>query len=136
MWTCPKCKRKFEKKGQSHSCTVYPIEKHFKGKEGVARPLYDELKAKIRKDIGAFREESLPCCIHFVSTFTFAGVYALRDKIRIHFGLDYELKDKRIDKYSRMSANRFFYSIDVKDKKEIDKELIGWLKQAYNIKKK
>ncbi len=134
LWKCPKCNREFEKKNQVHSCTVYPIEKHFKGKEEVARPLFEELKETINKNIGEFKIESLPCCIHFVSTYTFAAVYALRNKIRIHFTLNHKLESPRIDKFSQMSANRYLYSIDIEDKKGFDKELIKWLKEAYNSK--
>lgn len=74
----------------------------------------------------------MPCYIHFVSKHTFAGVYALRDKIRIHFTLGYKLESSRIDKFTQMSANRYLYSIDIENEDGIDKELISWLKQAYN----
>jgi len=112
------------------------LNKHFKGKEEIARPLYNKLKAKIKEDIGPFKVESLPCCIHLVSTFTFAAVYALRKEIRIHFTLDHKLESSRIDKFTQMSANRFLYSIDIEDEKEIDEELMSWLKQAYNLRKR
>ena len=133
-WTCPKCKRVFQKKNQGHSCTVYPVEKHLKNKD-YAKKLYSELKKIIRKKIGNFKIESLPCCIHFVSSYTFAAVYALKNKIRIHFTLDYKLDSSRIDKFNQMSAKRYLYSIDIEKEDEIDKELISWLKKAYNLKK-
>ncbi len=139
MWQCPKCKREFEKKNQQHSCTVYPLNKHFKGKEEVARPLYNKLKAEIEKSIGPLKVESLPCCIHFVTTsdaYTFAAVYALRDKIRIHFGSGQEIKSPRIDKSAKVSANKYMHSIDINSAKEIDSELLSWVKQAYNLKGK
>lgn len=133
LWTCPKCKRKFEKEGQSHSCTVYPVAKHLKGKE-VGTRLYNALSSKIKKEIGKFRIESLPCCIHFVSTHTFAGVYVLKDKIRIHFTLSRKLESPRISNFSQMSAKRYLYSMDIKDEKGMDKELMGWLKESYKAK--
>lgn len=133
LWTCPKCKRKFEKKGQSHSCTVYPVSKHLAGKE-VGTRLYKALTSKIKKEVGKFRVESLPCCIHFVSTYTFACAYVLRDKIRIHFTLQRKLDSARIGRFSQMSAKRYLYSMDVKDEKELDKELMGWLKESYKAK--
>lgn len=135
IWTCPKCKRKFEKKGQVHSCKIYPLDKHFESKEEIARSLYNTLKTSIEKNIGPFKVESLPCCIHFVSTYTFAAIFALKDKIRIHFTLNYKLRSSRIDKFSQMSSNRYLYSIDIEKEEEIDKELISWLKQSYNLKK-
>lgn len=133
LWTCPKCKRKFKKRNQSHSCTVYPVAKHLNGKE-KAKKLYNALTTQMKKEVGRFRIESLPCCIHFVSTCTFAAVYALRDKIRIHFTLDHKLESPRISRFSQISAKRYMYSIDIKDEGEPDKELFGWIKQASKTK--
>lgn len=133
LWTCPKCNRKFEKKGQTHSCTIYPVAKHLKGKK-VGKRLYSALTTKMKKEIGRFRVESLPCCIHFVSTYTFAAVYALKDKIRIHFTLYRKLDSPRISRFSKMSAKRYMYSMDIRDEKEMDRELMGWLKESYKTK--
>ena len=135
LWKCPKCKREFEKKGQMHSCNLYPVSEHLKGKEKIAKPLYNELKKKIKENIGSFKVESLPCCIHFVSSYTFAAVYAMKDKIKINFSLDRKLVSPRL-RSQQFSANRYMYELDVKDKKELDEELIGWLKMAYNFKRK
>lgn len=99
--------------------------KNTEGKEKIARPLYDKLKASIKENIGPFKVEPLPCCIHSVGTHTFAAVYALRDKIRIHFALDYKLESPRIDRFTRMLANRYLYSIDVEKEDEINRELIS-----------
>ncbi|HEX9262628.1 MAG TPA: DUF5655 domain-containing protein [Candidatus Bathyarchaeia archaeon] len=133
LWTCPKCKRQFEKRNQVHSCNLYPLDKHFKAKEKIARPLYEKLKEQIEKKIGPLKVESLPCCIHFVSTYTFAAVYALRNKIRIHFTLNHELENPRIKKSSQMSNTKYLYSIDIENSNEINEELISWLRQAYNL---
>jgi hypothetical protein len=137
LWVCPKCGRQFEKRKQGHSCKVYPLEKHFAGKEEISRPLYEELKKKFEKETGPFRVESLPCCIHFVKApaYTFAGIFALKNRIRIHFSLNYKLENPRLGKFTQMSAHRWLYSVDIGKKEEMDKELIGWLKQAYEGKK-
>jgi len=136
LWECPKCKRKFEKKNQMHSCNIYPVEKHFKGKEEM-KPLYNKLKERIKKNIGPFWVESLPCCIHFVTApaYTFAAVYALKDRVRIHFGSSRMLGSSRIDRTAQVSANRYMHSVEIKDEKEIDSELLSWLEQAYRLKK-
>jgi len=136
LWKCPKCGRKFEKVKQQHSCAVYPVAKHLKGKK-LATELYDELKLKIKKTAGPFYVESLPCCIHFVTAaFTFSAVYAMKDGLRLHFGLDHKISSKRIRRYSQIAASRYMYELDIKDKNEMDKELLAWLKEAYSTKKK
>lgn len=136
LWTCPKCQRKFEKRNQVHSCRFYPVEKHLVGKSVLAKSLYEILLKKMEKEVGPFRIESLTCCIHLVKdpAYTFGAVYILENKIRVHFGLGCKLVSPRINKFSQMSASRWLYSLDIKREAEIDKELIGWLKQAYEKK--
>ncbi|MBU1149018.1 hypothetical protein KKI23_02910 [Patescibacteria group bacterium] len=132
-WQCPKCKREFAKKNQMHSCVVFPVQEHFIGKTEIARPLYNELLKKIRKEIGPIKIESLPCCIHLVSHYTFMCVYALKDRIRIHFAHDKKITSKRIDKAAQLPGSKYMSSLDIYSKKEINKELITWLKDSYNI---
>ena len=135
-WTCPKCKRIFAKKNQMHSCRIYPVQKHLAGKSKLTRDLYRTLKAKIQREIGPIKVESLPCCIHFVSNYTFMCVYALRDKIRIHFASDHNINNRRIDKAAPIAKTKWMFSIDIDSKKRLDKELIRWLKRSYRLKDK
>jgi hypothetical protein len=129
QWTCPKCKRKFAKINQSHSCRVYPLSNHFKGKES-SKELYDELIKKM-KSIGKFRVDSVQCCIHLVKEFAFLGVYIMKDKIRVSFYLNRKIESKRIFKSAQISKKRFSYLININSKEEIDKELINWIKESY-----
>jgi len=134
MWRCPKCKREFQKANQAHSCTVFPLEKHFEGKE-KARKLFDFLRAEIEKKVGPVKIESLPCCIHFVGTYSFGACWALKDKIRIDFRLDHPLETKREHKINHMSANRYLFYFDIADTSEIDAELLGWIRNSYKLNK-
>jgi hypothetical protein len=129
VWKCPKCKRIFKKPNQQHSCTVYPVEKHFERKE-YAKELYNHLKSVIRKKVGPFRVESLPCCIHFVTkdADTFAAVFALKDRIRLHIASRELPKGIRVKKSSKISSLRYLYSIDITNKNEIDADLVERLK--------
>jgi hypothetical protein len=136
MWQCPKCKREFSKNNQQHSCVKFPLGKHFAGKEKIAKPLFDDYVNKIKKNIGPVKIESLPCCIHLVSSYTFGAVWAMKDKIRIDFRLDKDIKDKKISRKIKISPNRYMYYFDIKEKKEIDKKLIGWVKKAYGLHEK
>ena len=131
MWTCPECKREFLRKQQAHSCVHFPLENHFKNKGLAARPLFDSLVKAIEKEIGPVKIESLPCCIHLVSSYTFGAVWALKDKIRIDFRIDTKISDPRVSKEVQMSPNRFLYYLDIKDQQEIDDKLIAWLRKAY-----
>jgi hypothetical protein len=130
MWQCPKCKREFTKKNQNHSCVVYPIEKHYKGKED-SKGLFEKLVAQIEENIGDVKIESLPCCIHLVSSYTFCGVWLLKDKIRLDFRVPYKIDSERIVKEEQLSTNRQLYYLEIKEEKDIDEELLNWVSDSY-----
>lgn len=131
-WECPKCHREFAKKNQQHSCVSYPLANHFKNKD-YAKSLFAYLKQQITKKIGPVKIESLPCCIHFVSSYTFGACWALRDRIRVDFRRDHKLTTKKPYKMIKMSPNRFLYYFDLKKKQDIDAELLGWMKKSYEL---
>lgn len=130
LWKCPTCKREFKNKNQVHSCAYYPLENHFKNKP-YGEKLFDELKKKIEKNIGPLKIESLPCCIHLMSDYTFSGVWALKNSIKIDFCSRKEIKSNRIIKEYKASNERYINYLEIKNRKEIDKELLGWIKDAY-----
>lgn len=129
LWTCPKCARTFRKKGQGHSCSYFPIERHLAGK---SRTLYDAFIERMHRKVGDFYIESLPCCIHLVNNaYTFAAVYVMRDKIRLHIVLQQPVKSQRISKIYKASDSRYPSSIDITDEKGLDSQLFDWLAQSY-----
>lgn len=133
MWQCETCKRSFAKTNQSHSCVSYSIDEHFKNKE-QQRPFFNRYVDFVKKNVGDFNIEALPCCIHFVSTYTFAAAWILKDRIRIDFMTPQKIDSKRIVHIEQPSANRYVHYIEVKTVEDLDKELCNWLKQAYFLK--
>jgi len=135
LWSCPQCGRQFERQGQSHSCRPFPLAQHFEGKpEG--RLLYEKFKRAVKKQIGPFKIESLECCIHFVSTFTFAAVKILKDKIQVDFSLSRKINSKRISQCIQLSVNRFLYYMNISTEDEIDLTLMKWIEEALEKKSK
>lgn len=130
LWTCPNCGRQFERQGQSHSCRPYALEKHFERKP-AGKALYEKLKQAIEERLGAFKIESLECCIHFVSTSTFVAVKILKDKIRVDFSLNRRIENRRFHQTVQMSAHRFLYVVDIMTADEIDEALMQWIEEAY-----
>lgn len=136
MWKCSKCGRKFIKVNQKHSCVNYPIENHFQNKGENSKNLYDYFVKKIEKEIGPIEVESLPCCIHLLSNYTFCGVWITKSKIKFDFRLNYQIKDSRVKKEVLLSKNRFIYYFEITSKEEINKKLIGWIRDAYFLNTK
>lgn len=134
MWQCPKCKREFQKTNQSHSCISFPLAKHFEGKE-KAKELFEFLKLQIEETVGPVKIESLPCCIHFVGSYSFGACWVMKDRIRIDFRLDHPIETKREHRTNQISSNRYMYYFDIFDKLEINQELLGWIKDSYRSNK-
>lgn len=129
MWTCPKCKRIFTKTKQPHSCHLIPLEEHFKNKEKV-KIIFDCLVKKIG-DIGQCKIISLPCCIHLFGQYDFLAALPKKDKLEIRFSLDRVLASPRLKHSVPVSSKYYKNCIEIKKIKEIDEELLSWIKEAY-----
>lgn len=122
----------FIRKNQQHSCTVFPLRRHFESKQDVAKPLFEKLLRLFRKHVGPCSVVSLPCCIHLSHQGRdFAAVYALKDGLRFHIGTDKPLKSARIQQVAKVSAHRYIHSLDVHSERELDAEFLGWLTCSY-----
>lgn len=107
---------------------------HFKGKNPSVLKIYEKLIAVIN-NFGPIKIDPKKTSIHLGNRFGFAGVYTRQDYINLEVHLDHKLKNSRIAKVEQASANRYHHTIKVDSLNDIDKELVAWLKQAYDLKK-
>lgn len=134
LWKCPRCGRQFERQGQTHSCSRFPLQKHFEGKE-KGKILYDKLLREIKRSTGPFKVDSVKCCIHLVDRSTFVAVKILRQKIRVDFTLPYKVSSSRLFASVKVSAHRYLYYTAISEPAEINAELIGWIGEARHREK-
>ena len=132
-WTCPKCKRIFQKKNQMHSCKVFPIKKHFKNKD-LAKEVYKYLFNVINKKVGKCKEISLPCCIHWFGNYDFIALLPKKDKLEVRFSLNRKVKSPRIFNDFPLFSKNYKICLYIQNKKEVDVELLKWLKESYGLK--
>lgn len=133
MWTCSKCGRIFKKTKQPHSCRKIPLAKHFKNKEH-AKELYEYLLDQINDKAGPCKVISIPCCIHLFGKYDFIAILPKKYGLEIRFALDRKLKTERLKSSVPMSSKVFKNCFDIKNKEEIDNELLGYLKESYSLK--
>ena len=107
---------------------------HLRDKEPVVIVIYQKLIAALQK-FGPLKIEPKKTSIHLGNRFGFAGVYTRKNYINLEVHLNYRLSGKRIVKVEQASANRFHHTIQLHSVKDIEKELLGWLKEAYELKK-
>lgn len=107
---------------------------HLEGKEKVVADIYEKLIAELQK-FGQLKIEPKKTSIHLGNRFGFVGVYTRKDYINLEVHLNHKLVSKRVSKVEQASANRFHHTIKLTTPKDIDKELLTWLKEAYELKK-
>jgi Domain of unknown function (DUF5655) len=107
---------------------------HLKDKEPVITKIYNRLISELQK-FGQLKIEPKKTSIHLGNRFGFAGVYTRKNYINLEVHLNYKLTSKRVSKVEQASTNRFHHTIKLTGEKEIDTELLTWLKQAYDLKK-
>lgn len=106
---------------------------HLQDKAPVVYAMYTQLINELKK-FGQLKIEPKKTSIHLGNRFGFAGVYTRSNYINLEVHLNYELKTDRVTKVEQASANRFHHTIKLSSLKEIDTELLTWLKQAYELK--
>ena len=112
----------------------YSERDHLKTKEQIVTEIYENLIDQLHK-FGQLKIEPKKTSIHLVNRFGFAGVYTRKDYINLEVHLNHKLTSGRVSKVEQASANRFHHTIKLTEPKDIDQELLTWLKEAYELKK-
>ena len=107
---------------------------HLRDKGPAVTAMYEKLIRELQK-FGPLKIEPKKTSIHLGNRFGFAGVYTRKDYINLEIHLNHKLTGKRISKVERASANRFHHTIKLTSENDIDKELLIWLREAYELKK-
>ena len=106
---------------------------HLTGKEPGVIKTYHRLIERLQ-EFGPLKIEPNKTSIHLGNRFGFARVYTRKNYINLEVHLNYKLNNPRVSKVEQASANRFHHTIRLNGEKDIDKELLTWLKQAYVLK--
>jgi hypothetical protein len=133
MWTCPNCGRTFKNTNQPHSCKSVPLEEHFKGKP-LARALFDTLLERITSQAGPCRIISLPCCVHLFGHYDFLAALPKKNRLEVRFTANREMTGPRIQACVPMSAKVFKICLDLFTEQDINRELMDWLVESYQMK--
>ena len=112
--------------------TGFNVENHFENKPPVVQEIYDSLIKKV-KSFGKFQEEPHKTSIHLLNKTAFAGIATRKDYLLLTIKTDYPIESSRVTKTEQVSRNRFHILIKLEASKEIDTELINWLKDAYKL---
>ena len=108
----------------------FPLDYHFRGDRLAMKPLFDQLISIISKQM-AFEYKIGKAYIGLLHTLVFAAIHVQTKKIIVEFTVRKLIKNPRIKKTLKFQKSRWAYFVEVKESKDIDNELINWLKQSY-----
>ena len=106
---------------------------HLAGKDPIVPLIYKKLIKEVQK-FGVVRVDPKKTSIQLVNRTSFAGVYPRKSVISLEIHLNHKVKNKRIQKAEQASANRYHHTVQVNSPAEVDEELLGWLKEAFELK--
>src|ERR1043165_9652698 len=110
----------------------FNVKAHFGGKDAVTKKMYERL-LKGAKKFGRVIEDPKKTSIHLVNKTAFAGVATRNKAIVLTIKSDRELSSPRVHKSEQTSARRFHHEVKLTSIAEVDAELLGWLKNAYEL---
>ncbi|HEV8146753.1 MAG TPA: DUF5655 domain-containing protein [Bryobacteraceae bacterium] len=96
------------------------------------KALYERLLTALRK-LGPFEAEWKKTSIHLVRKTAFAGVHPRKASLVLTLKASELIKSPRIAKSEQVSRNRWHLDLKVNSPSEIDKQLLDWLRAAYDL---
>jgi hypothetical protein len=108
------------------------VDEHFAGKADALRDLYDRLVALTEK-FGPVEQDPKKTSIHLNRKTAFAGVAVRKEHIVLTIKSERPIKSPRIFKSEQTSASRYHHEVKLASAKDLDAELRGWLKAAYDL---
>jgi hypothetical protein len=108
------------------------VDEHFVGKSDGLRDLYDRLVALAEK-LGPVAQDPKKTSIHLNRKTAFAGVAVRKEYLVLTIKADRPFDSPRVFKSEKTSAKRFHHEVKLARPKDLNAELKGWLKEAYEL---
>jgi Domain of unknown function (DUF5655) len=130
LWTCPRCRRQFKNRNQSHSCGQFTVEQHLDGKPPEIVDLYERFADLIQR-CGEVMIAPTKARVLFKVRTVFATVAVNKNWLDVLFVLGRRLKHRRITK-AQEEYPGIVHFLRIEEPEDLDDELASWLKEAYD----
>jgi hypothetical protein len=116
-----------------HSCSRYEVGDFFRGKDPRCRALYDAFRDFVGQ-FGPFHIDVAKTRIAFQGRVRFAGVVSCSHSgLVIGFWLKRRIDSPRFIKVEYLLRSDWIYRMRIDDERELDRELAGWMREAYAV---
>lgn len=131
-WKCPRCRRRFARKGQWHSCEARELDEHFRGRDPDLRGIFEELVRRLRK-LGPVGVDPVKTSINLTARHHFGAVTVRGTFLRLGFLSEGRIEDHRIVHIERLGPRKFAHSVVLESVADLDDVVMGWLAEAYRL---
>ncbi len=104
----------------------------FANKEPAVRATYDKVVSSLAK-IGPVRADAKKTGIHLVRETAFAGAHPKKAWLDLTIRSDKPIKSSRVRAQKQVSKNRWHQDVRLTSSKDVDDEVVGWLKSTYAL---
>ena len=134
-WTCPRCKRVFGRKNQSHlQCDeALSIDEYFSQAKPWEQPIFEAIEAHFSSKVGDVIVDPLPIGILLKNGPMFAELRAKTKWTAIGFHLPRRLSSARLSRKVIDYGKKHFHVINADSADVVDDELLEWLTEAYHF---
>jgi hypothetical protein len=108
------------------------VQQHFDNREAEVKAIYGAILKAAHK-LGPVCEDPKKTSIHLVRRTAFAGIATRKSALILTLKAAADMPSKRILKREQVSANRWHVEIKLEKQGDVDRELVGWLKNAYDL---
>jgi hypothetical protein len=132
VWTCPQCQRKFAKANRRHSCGMFTVEQYLDGKPLAIVALFDRL-IELAKACGPVIVAPTKSMVLFKARTSFAEVKAKKDRLDVQVVFRERVANPRFRRTTEPWPGCIVHSFQVEEIEQLDDEVAGWLKEAYEM---
>jgi hypothetical protein len=108
------------------------LEALFANKDPAVRAAYDKVLSSLAK-IGPVKIEPKKTSIHLVRETGFAGAHPKKAWLDLTIRSEKPIKSVRVRGQEQVSKNRWHQDVRLTSAKDVDAEVMGWLKSAYEL---
>jgi hypothetical protein len=132
LWQCPRCRRYFANRNQSHFCGRYDLAAHFRGKPSEIRAIFKAVLQAIRR-CGPVKVLPEKTRIAFQVRMSFAQVTPRSRWVDGHVVLARRLEHPRFRRIDTISRRNHVHHFRLSAVSEVDAEVQSWLVEAYAV---
>ena len=131
-WNCPKCGRQFKYATNYHSCVKVNADSHFVNKKPNVRAVYEKILKETKK-FGKVNVSPVQTSIMLKNVSTFLGIHLYKESMDVSFFLPEEKNEFPVIKTFRYGKNKIAHTIRLEHPKEVDRQLVNWMKISYGL---